>query len=72
MSGTELPPYQEHTRITHERTRLFYDGCDLWHIYGHVNGYSFCPNDKGISKLARLLNLKPSYIRKRITTFLEA
>ncbi len=54
------------------RNEMFIEGRSLWYEYIRVNGYSFYPNDAGIRKLAKLLDLKQSYIRKCINTFLQA
>ena len=48
----------------------WYEGRDLWHEYVRVNGYSFEPKDEGLKRLSRLLDLKVSYIRKRIHNYL--
>lgn len=50
----------------------FEEGRHLWIEYERVNGYAFKPNEKGLKKLSRLLDLKKSYIEKRIYQFLEA
>jgi hypothetical protein len=48
------------------------EGRDLWLYYVKINGYSFRPNDEGLKKIARLLDLTPAYIQNRINTYLEA
>jgi len=47
------------------------EGRDLWWEYVRVNGYSWEPTDAGISKLARLLDLRQKYIRQKINAYLN-
>lgn len=51
--------------------KLWNEGKELWYEYISVNGYSFTFNDVGIKKLSRLLDLKPYYIKKRLTIYLD-
>lgn len=53
------------------QVKEFEEGRSLWIEYERVNGYAFRPNKSGLSKLSRLLDLKSSYIEKRIYQFLE-
>ena len=53
------------------RRERFFEGRDLWYEYERVNGYAFEPNRAGIKKLARLLDLKPLYIQRKINYFLQ-
>lgn len=55
-----------------DRRIAFADGRAMWQEYVRVNGYAWKPTDAGLSKLARILDLRVSYIRQRINTFLEA
>lgn len=57
--------------MTIEQSKLWHEGRELWFEYTRVNGYSFTFNNEGIKKLAKLLDLKQSYIQKRINTYLE-
>lgn len=57
---------------TIEQHKLFTEGRSLWYEYQRVNGYAFRPNDKGLTKLSKLLDLNVPYIRKCINIFLEA
>jgi len=50
---------------------MFYEGQSLWGEYVRVNGYAWEPNEEGLSKLSRLLDLKMSYLRKCINAYLE-
>jgi hypothetical protein len=50
----------------------FEEGRGLWIEYERVNGYAFRPNDTGLNKLSRLLDLKKHYIAKKIYLFLES
>jgi hypothetical protein len=50
----------------------FESGRDLWHEYLNLNGYSFCPTEKGLSNLSKTKNIKKSVIRKLINDFLSA
>ena len=54
------------------KNEMFVEGRSLWYEYMKVNNYSFRPNEEGIRKLSRLLDLKQCFIRKCINTFLEA
>ena len=58
-------------KMTAEQTKLWYEGKLLWNEYVNANGYSFTFNDKGISKLSRLLDLRPAYIKARICFYLD-
>jgi len=51
---------------------MFYEGKDLWYEYIRVNGYSFRPNNEGLKKLSKLLDLNIPHIKKCINVFLEA
>ena len=53
------------------QVKEFEEGRSLWIEYERVNGYAFRPNKEGLRKLSRLLDLKVSYIEKRIYQFLE-
>ena len=57
--------------MTIAQIKEFEEGRSLWIEYERVNGYAFRPNKAGLSKLSRLLDLKSSYIEKRIYQFLE-
>jgi hypothetical protein len=54
-----------------EQTALWREGQILWQEYINANGYSWTYNNKGISKLSRLLDLKPKYIRQRLCVYLD-
>ena len=54
-----------------EREKLL-EGRALWYEYVNLNGYSWEPNRNGISKLAKRLDLRGSYIQERINLYLEA
>ena len=58
--------------MTIEQMRKFKEGRLLWFEYVKINGYSFEPKRDGLRKLARLLDLKQSYIQKLINFYLEA
>lgn len=49
---------------------LYNEGRYLWREYIRVNGSAFNPTQEGISKLARLLDLSPDWIRVRIKAYL--
>jgi hypothetical protein len=57
--------------MTSKDAEIFRDGCDLWCEYVRLNGYAWEPTAKGLSKMARLLDLKVGYIRKRINFYLQ-
>jgi len=57
--------------MTIEQRKLWYEGKGLWLEYINVNGYSFSFNDQGIKKLSRLLDLNKSYIKERLTIYLD-
>ncbi len=48
------------------------EGRGYWTEYVLINGYAFYPNEVGLKKLARILDLDLAYLRKRITAYLEA
>ena len=50
---------------------LWYEGKQLWNEYVNTNGYSFTFNSKGIKRLSKILDLKQSYIKKRICIYLD-
>ena len=54
------------------KQEYFSTGKDLWLEYVRVNGYSFQPNNAGLTKLSRLLDLNKPYIQKCINAYLEA
>jgi hypothetical protein len=58
--------------INDTKIKEFAEGRDLWYEYQRINGYAFRPNEAGLKKLSRLLDLNTPYIRKNINTFLEA
>lgn len=57
--------------MTVAQIKEFEEGRSLWIEYERVNGYAFRPNKIGLTKLAKLLDLKATYIEKRIYQFLE-
>jgi hypothetical protein len=57
--------------MTTEQRGLWHEGRQLWYEYVRVNGYSFTHNDKGVKKLSRLLDLSQTYIKKRLTFYLD-
>ena len=57
--------------MTIEEHRFFCEGRNYWWEYININGVSFRPNDKGIRKLAKQINVDAKYIRKCINTFLD-
>ena len=57
--------------MTVAQIKEFEEGRSLWIEYERVNGYAFRPNKIGLTKLAKLLDLKAGYIEKRIYQFLE-
>lgn len=48
------------------------EGRGYWTEYVRLNGYAFYPDADGLKKLARNLDLEISYIRRKITKYLEA
>ncbi|MFH1664897.1 MAG: hypothetical protein ABIA77_02000 [Candidatus Omnitrophota bacterium] len=58
--------------MTTNETTKAREGRDLWLYYVKINGYSFRPNDEGLKKISRLLDLDASYIKHRINLYLEA
>ena len=54
-----------------EQRKLWYEDKQIWNEYVNVNGYSFTFKDSGISKLSKLLDLKPSYIKQRLCIYLD-
>ena len=58
--------------MTIQQMKKFKEGHALWSEYVRVNGYAFEPKKDGITKLARLLDLKQSYIQEHINFYLEA
>jgi hypothetical protein len=57
--------------MTIESNKLFTEGRALWQAYINLNGYSFQPTEKGLSKLSQDLALKKTYLRQRINAFLS-
>jgi len=58
--------------MTTDETSKAKEGRDLWLYYVKTNGYSFRPNDEGLGKISRLLDLTVPYIQHRINLYLEA
>jgi len=52
--------------------RKAHEGRDYWQYYVKINGYSYRPNDEGLKKIARLLDLNVPYLRQHINLYLEA
>ncbi len=49
----------------------FYLGKGYWAEYVRLNGYSFIPNEAGIKKLARELDLNIKHLQEHINFYLE-
>ena len=58
--------------MTTEQRKIAEEGRGYWTVYVQTNGYAFRPTADGLRKLARNLDLTPSYLAKRITAYLEA
>jgi hypothetical protein len=58
--------------VDDNKKQIFAEGRSLWYQYLQINGYAFRPNDEGLKKLSRNLDLNVPYLRKCINTFLEA
>jgi hypothetical protein len=58
--------------MTTEQMKLFPLGRDYWYEYLRVNGYARKPNEEGLKKLSRLLDLNIPHLRKAIYVFLSA
>lgn len=54
-----------------EERKTWSEGKSLWYEYVNLNGYSFKPNDDGLKKLSKMLDLNIDYLRKRITFYLD-
>jgi len=54
-----------------DKAEQFREGQTLWFEYVRVNGYSFNPNNQGLQRLSKLLDLKQTYIAKLINFYLE-
>lgn len=57
--------------MTIDQMQLVKEGKELWFEYVRVNGYAFYPNQNGLKKLCRLLDLNISWVKKRINLYLE-
>jgi hypothetical protein len=58
--------------MTIKQTKDFEKGRDYWYQYLKINGYSFSPNEKGITALSKNLDLNKKHLRSCINTFLSA
>ena len=58
--------------MTRSSPTSFEMGRSIWQEYVNLNGYAFRPNDKGLKKLSKRLDLNVPYLRKMINCFLEA
>ena len=58
--------------MTIEESKKFIEGRDYWLYYVKINGYSFQPNEEGLRKISKLLDLNVPYLRKCINIYLEA
>lgn len=52
--------------MTIDQKKLSSEGCDYWFEYVRVNGYSKKPNNQGLKKLSKLLDLNLKYLQKAI------
>jgi hypothetical protein len=55
-----------------EKTKNFCEGRDYWYQYIKINGYSLYPNEEGLKKLSKNIDINIPHLRKCINTFLEA
>ena len=57
-----------------EQRKLFIEGREMYHAFQHHRKYRgkaiTYPTDENYKDLARMLDLKVSYVKKRIETFL--
>jgi hypothetical protein len=58
--------------MTIEQSKLFYEGRDYWYQYQKINGYAFSPNEEGLKKLSKDIDINIPHLKKCINTFLEA
>jgi hypothetical protein len=58
--------------MTIDESKKASEGRDYWLYYVKINGYSFIPNEKGLKKISKLLDLNKSYIKYCINLYLES
>ena len=58
--------------MTQKDTEKFYLGKGYWLEYVRVNGYAWEPNQAGLKKLARMLDLTISHLKETINFYLES
>ena len=58
--------------MTTEQMKLAKEGHDYWTQYVKINGYAFEPNNKGLEKLSRNLDLNVPHLRRCIHAYLSA
>jgi hypothetical protein len=57
--------------MTTEQMKYAKEGRDYWQQYVSINGYAFEPNEAGLKKLSKNLDLNRPYLRKCINAYLE-
>jgi len=57
--------------MTTEQMKYAKEGRDYWQQYVSLNGYAFEPNEAGLTKLSKNLDLNKPYLRKCINAYLE-
>lgn len=58
--------------MTTDQMKLAREGRSYWQQYIKINGYAFCPSEKGLKKLSRNLDLDITHLRKCINAYLDA
>lgn len=55
-----------------EDRKLFPEGRDYWYQYININGYAYQPNDAGLEKLSKNIDISVDRLKKCINVFLSA
>jgi cobalamin biosynthesis Co2+ chelatase CbiK len=51
---------------------LWVEGKDHWYQYVKLNGYAFEPNEEGLKKLSKDLDISVRHLKKCINIYLES
>ena len=62
---------QRENGLTADKMKYAKEGRSLWQQYVSLNGYAFEPNESGLTKLSKNLDLNKPYLRKCINAYLE-
>lgn len=72
MTGNKYNTIKEAQHMTVNNRIYFFEGRDYWYQYLKVNGDAFRPNEDGLKKLSKNIDINVPYLRKCINIILES